>query len=104
MGIYTQSMQLYPFYYGIFPYSGYSLLGIQVDLLMKKIILFIILIVFIFYLGFKVKWSKLFSHGVLSEAHEEMEKSGECNACHTKGQKLDFDKCLVCHNEIKEKI
>ena len=58
---------------------------------MKKIILIIILIVFVFYLGFKVKWSKLFSHGVLSEAHEELEKSGECKACHTKGQKLDID-------------
>ncbi|MGA1839459.1 MAG: hypothetical protein ACMUIU_02450 [bacterium] len=71
---------------------------------MKKIILFIVLIIFVFYLGFKVKWSKLFSHGVLSEVHKELEKSGECNACHTKGQKLDFDKCLLCHEKIKEKI
>ena len=71
---------------------------------MKKIILIIAFIVFIFYLGFKITWSKLFSHGVLSEAHEELEKSGECKACHTKGQKLDIEKCLLCHEEIKEKI
>ncbi len=71
---------------------------------MKKIILILVLVIFIFYLGFSVKWSKLFSHGVLSEVHEELEKSGECKACHTKGQKLDNDKCLFCHEEIRKKI
>ena len=71
---------------------------------MKRIILLIILIGFIIFLGFSVKWSKLFSHGELSRAHEELEESGECSACHTKGQKLDNDKCLLCHDEIKTKI
>ena len=71
---------------------------------MKKIILILIIVIFVFYLGFSVKWSKLFSHGVLSAAHEKLEKSGECKACHTKGKKLDNDKCLFCHEEIKRKI
>jgi hypothetical protein len=71
---------------------------------MKRIILLIILIGFVVFLGFSVKWSKLFSHGELSRAHEELEESGECKACHTKGQKLDNDKCLLCHEEIKIKM
>ena len=71
---------------------------------MKRIILLIVIFILILIFLFNVKWSKLFSHGVLSEAHGELEASGDCGACHTKGKKLDNDKCLSCHDEIKAKI
>jgi hypothetical protein len=71
---------------------------------MKKRIIFILFIVILIYVLSVVKWSKLFSHGVLSDAHKALEESGECKACHTKGKKLDNDKCLLCHEKIKQKI
>ena len=66
-------------------------------------IVVIIIIGFLFYIGFHFKWSKLFSPGELSTAHAELDMSGDCQACHTKGKQLDWAKCLGCHEEIKEK-
>lgn len=71
---------------------------------MKRMVILLIIIIGIVYAGFTIKWSKLFSHGVLSSAHQELEESGECGACHTPGEKLDNDKCLFCHQEVKALI
>jgi hypothetical protein len=56
------------------------------------------------YAGFHINWSKTFSPGPLSPAHKELDVKGKCNACHTKGKRLDTDKCLDCHQEIKSMI
>ena len=63
----------------------------------------LIIIGFLFSRYFHFRWSKLFSPGQLSEAHSTLDESGDCQACHTKGNRLDNDKCLGCHEEIKEK-
>ena len=70
---------------------------------MKKILLPIISIIILgllFYKGSQMRWAKLFSPGELSLAHAELELSGECDACHTKGKKLDTQKCFECHDDI----
>lgn len=75
---------------------------------MKKLVIsFIILgsfLIISYAVGVHQIWDKLFSPGPLSQAHEELDKSGDCAACHTRGKKLENNKCLVCHSEIKEKI
>lgn len=71
---------------------------------MKRIIVLLIVLILLIYLSITIKWSKLFSHGELSEAHWGLEESGECSACHTKGKRLDYNKCLGCHEEIGKKI
>ena len=53
------------------------------------------------YAGFHLNWSKILSPGPLSPAHAKLDAKGKCNACHTKGKRLDTHKCLECHKEIK---
>lgn len=67
------------------------------------LLLLILIIVFVIFLCVSVKWSKLFSPGELSSAHAQLDDSGQCNACHTRGKQLDWEKCLGCHKEIKTK-
>ncbi|MEW6380274.1 MAG: hypothetical protein AB1611_11800 [bacterium] len=77
------------------------------DLIIKgavSLIFTIASVALIFYGGFRINWSKMLSPGPLSYAHEKLDKKGECNACHTKGKKLDTDKCLNCHQDIKSMI
>ena len=75
---------------------------------MKKyllsLILLIIIIVILFYIGFHIRWSKMLSPGALSLAHAELDLSGNCQACHTKGKQIDNSKCLDCHEEIRDKM
>ena len=74
---------------------------------MKRAILSILMTViisFLFYLAFPAQSFKLFSPGPLSIAHNEFDELGNCGACHTKGKRLDNNKCLGCHKEIKAKI
>ena len=65
---------------------------------------FIIIIVFLFYAGSHIRWSKMLSPGALSSAHAEQDLSEDCQACHTKGMQVDNEKCLECHGEIKDKM
>jgi len=58
----------------------------------------------LFYAGSHLNWSKMLSPGPLSPAHAKLDAKGKCNACHTKGKRLDTDKCLDCHQEIKSMI
>ncbi|MGA1824369.1 MAG: hypothetical protein ACMUIP_06860 [bacterium] len=74
---------------------------------MKKVLLmiaFIIALLGSFYIASHIGWSRAFSPGLLSKAHEDLDTSSECNACHTKSQGLDNGKCLSCHETIKLKI
>jgi hypothetical protein len=73
---------------------------------MKKVLLPLISVIILgllFYKGLKVRWANLFSPGALSSVHAELDKTGKCDACHTKGKQLETAKCLDCHKEIKEK-
>ena len=63
----------------------------------------IIIIGLLFYVGLHIKWANFFSPGELSIAHAKLDSSANCQACHTKGKQLESGKCLVCHEEIKEK-
>lgn len=74
---------------------------------MRKILFFIILaaiIASVFYLSVYVNWSRIFSPGRLSYAHEYFDKTGDCAACHTKGMRLDNGKCLDCHTNIENTL
>ncbi|MEW6381487.1 MAG: hypothetical protein AB1611_18055 [bacterium] len=75
---------------------------------MKRTFLFTAFIILVlalsFYFGFNIRWSRLFSPGDLSAAHQELDSTGDCNACHTRGKRLDTAKCLACHDEIKAKL
>ncbi len=74
------------------------------DIMIKRGILLIFAIAsvaLIFYAVLQLNWSKMLSPGPLSPAHAELGEKGKCNACHTKGKRLDTDKCLDCHREIK---
>ncbi len=44
------------------------------------------------------------SPGDLSNAHAELEGMLNCTSCHVLGGKVDNDKCLDCHKEIKKRI
>ncbi len=44
------------------------------------------------------------SPGELSNAHKELEGLANCFRCHSVGKKVDIEKCLTCHGEIKELI
>ena len=72
---------------------------------MKKRIIFLVftvaIIALLFYIVLNINWSKMLSPGPLSPAHAELDVKGKCNACHTRGKRLDTDKCLLCHQEIK---
>ncbi|MGA1867528.1 MAG: hypothetical protein ACMUJM_03165 [bacterium] len=72
---------------------------------MKKFVLIflIIIIISLFYAAFHIRWIRLFSPGALSYAHENFDKEGKCDACHTQGKRLDNKKCLDCHTMIKIK-
>ena len=45
-----------------------------------------------------------FSPGKLTTAHAELEGMRNCTQCHTIGNKIDDNKCLACHEEIKSRI
>ncbi len=77
------------------------------DLLTRRVLFLIFTIAIImlfFYAGSSLMWSKMFSPGPLSYAHEKLDKSGECDSCHIKGKRLDKSRCLDCHPEIRTKI
>ena len=44
------------------------------------------------------------SPGDLSNAHSNLEGLSNCTQCHILGNKVSSEKCLACHNEIKERI
>ncbi len=44
------------------------------------------------------------SPGDLSQAHSYLEGMSNCTQCHTLGQKISNDKCLVCHTALKARI
>lgn len=46
----------------------------------------------------------LVSPGRLSRAHASLEGIGNCLKCHSAGQRVAADKCLVCHQPIAERI
>ena len=75
---------------------------------MKKyllpLLLLIIILVVLSYVGLQIRWSKMLSPGELSLAHAELDLSEDCQACHTKGKRIDNGKCLDCHEEIREKM
>lgn len=74
---------------------------------MRKIIepiIFFIIISFIFYMAYIIGWSRAFSPGPLSKMHVEFDRKSKCSACHTKGKRLDNNKCLACHEEINVRI
>ncbi|MGA1794346.1 MAG: hypothetical protein ACMUIL_00690 [bacterium] len=75
---------------------------------MKKyslsLLLLLIVVFFLLYACFHVKWSEMLSPGDLSLAHADMDLSEDCQACHTKGKQIDNGKCLDCHAEIQDKM
>jgi len=77
------------------------------DLLTRRVIFLVFTLAVVglfFYAGAHLTRSKMFSPGPLSSAHMELDKNGECKACHTKGKRLDNSKCLDCHQKIGNKI
>ena len=44
------------------------------------------------------------SPGDLTTAHAELEGMSNCTQCHTLGDKVSNDKCLDCHNFIRDRI
>lgn len=55
-------------------------------------------------LGFISPLSAQFSPGKLTKSHIELEGIRNCTQCHTVGNKIDDNKCLDCHEEIKSRI
>ncbi|MGA1870881.1 MAG: hypothetical protein ACMUJM_20285 [bacterium] len=74
---------------------------------MKKVLLIIVFIIVLtcsFYIASHIGWSRAFSPGLLSKAHEDFDTSAGCSSCHTQSKGLDNKKCVGCHEEIKVKI
>jgi len=69
-----------------------------------SLLLFSIIILFLFYTGLHIRWSRMLSPGALSLAHAELDLSEDCQACHTKGKQIENGKCLECHGEIRDKM
>ena len=69
-----------------------------------SLLLFILIMACLFYIGLHIKWSKMLAPGALSLAHAELDLSEDCQSCHTKGKQIDYDKCLDCHEEIRDKM
>lgn len=46
----------------------------------------------------------VFSPGELARSHSNLEGIKNCTKCHSAGEKLDADKCLACHKEIKARL
>ena len=44
------------------------------------------------------------SPGPLASAHEKLDSSDQCGKCHEGGRALANDKCLACHEPIKQRI
>ena len=44
------------------------------------------------------------SPGDLTDAHAELEGMSNCTQCHTLGDKVSNDKCLACHESLKERV
>jgi hypothetical protein len=77
------------------------------DLLTRRVLVLgfmVVSITLLLYAGFNIRWSKMFSPGPLATAHKELDKKGQCSACHTKGKRLDNSRCLDCHKEIRARI
>jgi hypothetical protein len=73
---------------------------------MKKVLfsfLSIIILGSLFYKELQIKGANLISPGKLSLSHAQIDKSGKCDACHTRGKQIDTEKCLACHKEIEER-
>lgn len=45
-----------------------------------------------------------FSPGELTNAHASLEGTDNCTQCHDVGQKINGERCLVCHVELKTRI
>ncbi len=45
-----------------------------------------------------------FSPGELTQAHASLEGTDNCTQCHDLGQKINGQKCLSCHVELKERV
>lgn len=45
-----------------------------------------------------------FSPGELTEAHAHLEGTDNCTQCHDVGQKINGERCLACHVELKNRL
>ncbi len=45
-----------------------------------------------------------FSPGDLAQAHQDLEGIANCTKCHVQGGKLDEERCLACHTELKSRV
>jgi len=48
--------------------------------------------------------AQLFSPGILSKAHKELEGIDSCNKCHAAGKQVDSTLCLGCHKELAHRL
>ncbi len=49
-------------------------------------------------------WGQVFSPGDLARPHADLEGLTNCTKCHDSGDRLNNDKCLACHKEIKRRV